>query len=105
MKLYGAHLSPFVNKVRLQIALKGLDAVEFCAPPGGDLKSSDYLALNPIGKVPTLEETVSRIDAVTVEDVRSFAARMAVSTPMALALYGPVEKAPGLAELERRRAA
>lgn len=57
------------------------------------------------GKVPTLEETVSRIDAVTVEDVRSFAARMAVSTPMALALYGPVEKAPGLAELERRRAA
>ena len=57
------------------------------------------------GRVPPLEETVAMIDAVTTGDVREFAGRMAASAPAALALYGPVDTAPSLEELQARRAA
>ncbi|MEL6564329.1 MAG: pitrilysin family protein [Pseudomonadota bacterium] len=56
-------------------------------------------------RVPSLEETVARIDAVTATDVRDFAALMAGQAPMALALYGPVAAAPDLAQLQEQRAA
>ncbi len=56
------------------------------------------------GRVPELEETISRIDAVTTGDVRDFAVQM-MKGDMALALYGPVEKAPRLADLRERLAA
>ncbi len=56
-------------------------------------------------KVPTLEETIARIDAVTTGDVRSFAETMAARAPAAMALYGPVADAPDLATLLARRAA
>ncbi len=57
------------------------------------------------GRVPDLQETIARIDAVTTGDVRDFSEAMAVSAPAALALYGPVEGAPSLADLQERRAA
>jgi predicted Zn-dependent peptidase len=57
------------------------------------------------GKVPPIEETVARIDAVTLDDLRAFAEWQAVQAPAALALYGPVAGAPGLADLQARRAA
>ncbi len=56
-------------------------------------------------RVPALEETVARIDAVTCEGVRAFAEHMAGSAPAALALYGPIDSAPTLARLQQRRAA
>ncbi|MFD2739173.1 M16 family metallopeptidase [Sulfitobacter aestuarii] len=56
-------------------------------------------------RVPPLEETVAKIDAVTTGDVRDFAETMALAAPAALALYGPVDAAPSLAELQERRAA
>lgn len=56
-------------------------------------------------KVPSLEDTVARIDAVTCEDVRAFAEQIAGTAPAALALYGPIEAAPTLAQLQDRRAA
>ncbi|EEB86453.1 M16 family metallopeptidase [Roseobacter sp. GAI101] len=56
-------------------------------------------------RVPPLEETIAQIDAVTTGDVRDFAQTMAATAPAALALYGPVENAPTLAELQERRAA
>ncbi|MBO9451539.1 insulinase family protein [Tropicibacter sp. R16_0] len=56
-------------------------------------------------KVPSLEDTVARIDAVTTQDVRAFAEQMAVRAPAALAVYGPVDAAPSLQELQERRAA
>lgn len=56
-------------------------------------------------KVPSLEDTVQRIDAVTTTDVRDFAETIAVRAPAALALYGPVETAPSLQDLQERRAA
>ncbi|MBL4766680.1 MAG: insulinase family protein [Rhodobacteraceae bacterium] len=55
--------------------------------------------------VPPLEDTVARIDAVTTGDVRDFAENIAATAPTALALYGPIEGAPSLAELQERRAA
>ena len=47
------------------------------------------------GRVPDVAEAVQRIDAVGTSDVRKYAAEMAGSRA-ALALYGPVGKAPGL---------
>nr|WP_268894228.1 pitrilysin family protein [Thalassovita mangrovi] len=57
------------------------------------------------GRVPELAEVVAKIDAVGLQDVRDFAEVMAVTAPAALALYGPVDRAPSLAELQERRAA
>jgi len=56
-------------------------------------------------QVPSLEDTVARIDAVTCEGVRAFAEQIADTAPAALALYGPIDAAPTLAELQDRRAA
>lgn len=56
-------------------------------------------------RIPPLAETVAHIDAVTLRDVRDFAEAMAIRAPAALALYGPIERAPGLAALQERRAA
>ncbi|NNK16155.1 MAG: insulinase family protein [Sulfitobacter sp.] len=56
-------------------------------------------------RVPPLSETIEKIDAVTTGDVRDLAQRMAEAAPAALALYGPVENAPSLVDLQERRAA
>jgi glutathione S-transferase len=53
MKLYSANLSPFAARVRLAIYAKGLP-VEISYPPQGGLKAPEYLALNPMGKMPCL---------------------------------------------------
>lgn len=56
-------------------------------------------------RVPDLNEAVERIDAVTTGDVKDFAAQTAVNAGSAMALYGPVEKAPHLSDLKARLAA
>lgn len=53
MKLYGLTLSPYVARVRLALQFKGLDC-RLEPPPGGGSRSAEYLAINPIGKVPSL---------------------------------------------------
>jgi len=57
------------------------------------------------GRVPTLDEAIAKIDAVTVADVRAFGAQMAGRTGAALAVYGPAEAAPTLEALQDRLAA
>ncbi|MCW8843540.1 MAG: insulinase family protein [Rhodobacteraceae bacterium] len=57
------------------------------------------------GYVPSLHETVERIDAVSDADVRRFAEHMAVEARPALALYGPVSAAPDLDALQDLRRA
>ena len=52
------------------------------------------------GRVPDVDEAVQRIDAVGTSDVRKYAAEMAGSRA-ALALYGPVGKAPGLEAMRK----
>ncbi|MFN7595882.1 MAG: M16 family metallopeptidase [Cereibacter sp.] len=47
------------------------------------------------GRVPDLDETVAKIDAVSLKDVRSYAGAL-TQARSALALYGPVAGAPGL---------
>jgi glutathione S-transferase len=52
MRILGGLLSPFTMRAVLAARMKGFDIpVEM---PEGGLKSPDYLALNPIGKMPTL---------------------------------------------------
>ncbi len=54
------------------------------------------------GRVPALAETVARIDAVSLQDVRDLGARLVGSGKLAMALYGPAEDAPGAEELAER---
>jgi predicted Zn-dependent peptidase len=56
------------------------------------------------GRVPAVDEQVARIDAVTVGDVRAFGAGLTTG-PAAVALYGPVKRAPGIAAIRQRLAA
>ncbi|MCG3267959.1 pitrilysin family protein [Yoonia sp. I 8.24] len=57
------------------------------------------------GRIPSLDETIAQIDAVTTGDVKSFAGQMAGQTGMGLALYGPTDAAPTLDALKERLAA
>jgi glutathione S-transferase len=54
MKLYNMNLSNFATKCRIAIYDKGAK-VDIVAIPGNDSKSPEYLKLNPLGKVPTLD--------------------------------------------------
>ncbi|MEM8591432.1 MAG: pitrilysin family protein [Pseudomonadota bacterium] len=57
------------------------------------------------GRVPPLDEIIRSIDSVTTGDIRDFAGRMADEQRMAMAIYGPLSKAPSLVELQERLAA
>ncbi len=52
MILYAVTLSPFAARVRLALRVKKLD-YDMQPPPGG-IRSPEYLAINPIGKLPVL---------------------------------------------------
>ncbi len=57
------------------------------------------------GRIPDVAEQVAEIEAVTTSAVRDHAGALASGGRAALALYGPVSRAPGLATLTRRLAA
>ena len=54
MKLYNMNLSNFASKSRIAIYDKGLN-IEIAAIPGGNLKSPEFLKINPLGKTPALD--------------------------------------------------
>jgi glutathione S-transferase len=54
LKLYQADLSPYAARVRILAAAKGLK-MEFLPPAGGSLKSAEFLAINPLGRIPCLD--------------------------------------------------
>ena len=56
------------------------------------------------GRVPGIEETVEKIDAVGVAETRAYAEGVAAAKS-AVALYGPVADAPGLEAIRARLAA
>jgi len=56
-------------------------------------------------RVPSLEEVVDKIEAVTAPKVADFAASLCGAGKASMALYGPVEGAPDLATLQARLAA
>lgn len=53
-------------------------------------------------RVPTLEETVEKIDAVDLAAIRAYGERTVSAAQMAMALYGPVAQAPELGALRER---
>lgn len=57
------------------------------------------------GRVPPLSETLAKIDAVTTDHVQGIAQQMVENKRLSLALYGPVEAAPGLADIGDRLSA
>lgn len=57
------------------------------------------------GYVPELEETVAKIENVTLDRLRSFSEHIASKAPAALALYGPIQNAPTLNEIQQNSAA
>lgn len=67
MKVYGAILSPFVCRVILALQYKGIDH-EVLMPKDG-MKTPEYLAMNPMAKMPTLKDgaTVVPESGVIVE--------------------------------------
>ncbi len=54
------------------------------------------------GRVPTLDETVEKIDAVDRTKVRDLAAQVAGHATIAMASYGPVGDAPDMAKMHQR---
>lgn len=54
MKLYGGIASPYVARVVMFARVKGID-LPLAEAPGGNIKSPEYLKLNPMGKMPTLD--------------------------------------------------
>lgn len=60
MKLYSVQLSPYAAACRLAIYAKSLD-VELLPPHGEDTKSPEYLAVNPLGKIPCLDTGTEQI--------------------------------------------
>ncbi len=57
------------------------------------------------GKVPSLDETIEKIDAVNLDKVRTYAENVVTQAQFAMALYGPISSAPSLQELDALRAA
>ncbi len=57
------------------------------------------------GHVPPVSESIARMDAVTPAAVRAFAEGLCTSGRAAMALYGPIARAPELAALKGRLAA
>ncbi len=57
------------------------------------------------GRVPDISEAIARIEAVTAQGTREHAQGLLARSGMALALYGPIERAPYLAQLSERLAA
>ena len=88
-----------VARARVQIKAGMLMGLE--SPSSRAERIARLLAI--YGRVPDLDEAIARIDAVTMADVRRYAGDMA-SADTALALYGPVSKAPGLEEIRKRLA-
>ncbi|WP_416349368.1 M16 family metallopeptidase [Pararhodobacter sp.] len=54
------------------------------------------------GRVPSLSETIERIDAVDLAALKAFAEKLVIDARVSMALYGPVDSAPSLEALRER---
>ena len=55
MKLYDSKLSPYANRTRLQLYWKGIKAQLIDVPQGGS-HTAEYAKMNPLEKIPTLDD-------------------------------------------------
>ena len=106
MRLYSVGRSPFAARVRCVIYAKGLDIPQV-APPASGLKGPEYLAINPLGRLPALVlddgevipeseviveylEQVFPAPAVTPTEPRARARARLIARAAELYLLGPV---------------
>ena len=89
-----------VERARVQLKAGLLMGLESPSSRAGRL--ARLLAI--YDRVPSLDEAIAKIDAVTCQDVREFAANMNMARS-AMVLYGPISKAPDLASLRKALAA
>ena len=54
IKIHGVHGSPFVRKVLIGLRIKGIDYEQVPQMPFA--RDADYQKINPLGKIPTLED-------------------------------------------------
>lgn len=87
-----------VDRARAQIRAASLMGLE--SPSARSERSARMLAI--WGRVPTIEETLGKIDAVTPEAARAFAERLVGNADPALVLLGPGGGAPDREALGRR---
>ena len=67
MKLYDFALSPRVRKVRIVLAEKGLQYEKVTIDiTKGEQKTPEYLAINPYGKVPALQDNGTTVYESTI---------------------------------------
>lgn len=89
-----------VDRARAQIKAGLLMGLE--SPSARSERNARMLGI--WGRIPPLEETVERIDAVTLDHVRDFLIKTGTGKA-SMALYGPVKGAPELEHLRERFAA
>lgn len=89
-----------VNRARAQLKAGLLMGLE--SPSSRAERNARLLGI--WGRVPSVAETVEKIDAVSTADVRAYGAAL-VGAKSALALYGPVTDAPDLEAIRARLAA
>lgn len=56
MKLYGAAFSPYVQRCLMVARAKGREIPLASPPPDGNWQSAEYRAINPLAKVPCLDD-------------------------------------------------
>ena len=76
IKLYGAIVSPYVRKVRLALAYKGLSYEQISVIPSSPEKPAEFVANSPLGKIPLLY-----IDDIWLSDSRVMLAYLEQSRP------------------------
>ena len=76
IKLYGAIVSPYVRKVRLALAYKGLSYEQISVIPSSPEKPLEFVANSPLGKIPLLH-----IDDIWLPDSRVILAYLEQSRP------------------------
>ena len=54
------------------------------------------------GRIVPIDETIARVDDVTVQKVQDYASHLIDRDTMAMAVYGPAEAAPSLEELKAK---
>ena len=81
IKIYGASISPFVRKVRLALAAKGLEYQHIPVVPIGDDQPQEFKDNSPLGKIP-----LAQIDGNWIPDSSAILAYLERGRPQKLLL-------------------